>query len=228
MTIKEIYALFDRIGCCTFATVNGAYPETRIAHFLAHDAEGLYFMTANTKPFYKQLKEGGTVSVCGLCAKTAVEETADGNLHFEAGYFVRLTGDVREVSMEEIKAKNDASFAYCIEDQERYPAMTTFVIYRAWGEVFDYDFEKEFRDHKLERFRFQYGNFPIPAPGLTITGTCTGCGICAKICTFNAAVPEGEKFRIEGSRCDECGSCVVFCPAGAILHKGGDARRDSL
>lgn len=53
MTIKEIYNHFDKIGYCTFATIDGSYPETRIAHFLVFDHEGLYFMTSKAKPFYK-------------------------------------------------------------------------------------------------------------------------------------------------------------------------------
>lgn len=222
MNIAEIYNLFDRIGCCTFATVDRSYPETRIAHFLAYDAEGLYFMTSKTKPFYRQLKETGKVSVCGLHAKSEVEAADDGNLIFDAGYFIRLTGDVREVSMAEIRAKNDPSFAYCLADQERYPAMTTFVVYRAKGEVFDYDFEKSHRDHKLERERFAYGDFPLVLPGLSITDRCIGCGRCAKVCTFDAIMPEGKQYRINGSRCDECGNCFTVCPSGAILHKGGE------
>lgn len=117
MTIKEIFDYFDKIGCCTFATIGGDYPETRIAHFLVHDHESIYFMTMNTKPFYKQLKETGKVSVCGLYADSQVKETDDENLLFDNGYFIRLTGDVREVSMDEIKAKNNPAFSYCITDQ---------------------------------------------------------------------------------------------------------------
>lgn len=225
MEIAEIYTLFDAIGCCTFATIDGDYPETRIARFAAYDHEGLYFMTSTAKPFYKQLKETGKVSVCGMNAKTAVAPTADGSVHIDAGYMVRLSGDVREVSTEELRAKNNDAFAFCLADQERYPADTVFVVYRAKGEIFDYDFEKEYRDHKLERERFSYGGFPIVAPGLTITDQCVGCGTCQDVCTFDAVVADGARYRINGNRCDECGTCVVKCPVGAILDKGGHADR---
>lgn len=220
MTVREIFDRFDAIGCCTFATIDGDYPETRIAHFLACDQEGLYFMTMTTKPFYRQLKQTSKVSVCGLCANSTVEQTEDGNLKFDAGYFIRLTGDVREVAMEEIKAKNDPAFAYCIEDQSRYPAMTAFVIHRAKGEVFDYDFEKQHRNHKLERERFSYGGFPVAPAGLTITKNCIGCGKCLRVCTFDAIYRDGERYRIDGGRCDECGDCYIHCPVQAIEHKG--------
>lgn len=220
MTIQEIYERFDAIGCCTFATVDGDYPETRIAHFLAYDEEGLYFMTMNTKPFYKQLVQTGKVSVCGMNADTSVEGVNEDGMVFEAGYTIRLTGDVREVSMDEIKAKDNPAFNYCIEDQERYPAMTTFVVYRAKGEVFDYDFERVQRNHKLERVRFSYGGFPFEAAGLRIGEGCIGCGTCVAHCSFDAIEKDGERYKINGNRCDECGNCVIYCPAGAVIHKG--------
>lgn len=220
MTIREIYERFDSIGSCVFATVNGDEPETRIAHFLACDEEGLYFMTMTTKPFYRQLKESGKVSVCGLSASSAVTMREDGTLDMAPGYFIRVTGDVREVAMEEIKAKNDPAFNYGIEDQQRYPAMTTFVLYRAKGEIFDYDFDMKFRDHKLERERFSFGGHPVEKAGLTITEACVGCGACESVCTFKAIRREGNMYVIDGSRCDECGDCWVRCPVHAVRHKG--------
>lgn len=220
MTIKEIYEHFDKIGCCTFATIDGDYPETRIAHFLVYDNEGIYFMTMTTKPFYKQLKEKGKVSVCGMYADSKVETTESGDLKFDGGYTIRISGDVREITIDEIKAKNNPDFKYCIEDQKRYPAMTAFVLYRAKGEIFDYDFERENRDHKIERIRFSYGGFETEKPGLTITQECIGCGKCSKVCTFDAIEKDGQKYKINGNRCDECGNCLLTCPVGAILSKG--------
>lgn len=220
MTIKEIYEKFDKIGCCTFATIDGEYPETRIAHFLVYDDEGIYFMTMNTKPFYKQLKETGKLSVCGMYASTEVVTKEDGTLKFDPGYFIRITGDVREVTIDEIKKKNNPAFNFCIEDNQRYPAMTAFVLYRAKGEIYDYDFAKEHRDHKLERERFSYGDFGYEKSGLTITDRCISCGKCMKVCTFSAIYKDDTQYRINGNRCDECGNCFVNCPAKAIEHKG--------
>lgn len=101
--------------------------------------------------------------------------------------------------------------------------MTTFVIYRAKGEIFDYDFEKIHRDHKLERIRFNFGDFPIVKPGLTITDKCIGCGKCSQSCSFDAIYQNGAKYTINGNRCDECGNCFLICPVNAIVHKGINA-----
>lgn len=220
MTIKEIFEHFDKIGCCTFATVDGEYPETRIAHFLVYDDEGIYFMTMNTKPFYRQLKKTGKVSVCGMYADSKVKVKEDGTLEFDNGYFIRVTGDVREVTIDEIKAKNNPAFDYCIYDNKRYPSMTAFVLYRAKGEIYDYNFAKKNRDHKLERERFSYGGFEYEKAGLTVTDQCIGCGKCSEVCTFGAIHKDGDKYAINGERCDECGNCYVNCPADAIVHKG--------
>lgn len=218
MDIKSIFDKFEEIGVCTFSTIDNGYPESRVAHFIAYDKEGLYFMTMNCKPFYRQLTETGKVSVTGLKASTQVKMTSDRNLVFEPGYFIRVTGDVREVSVNEIKAKNNPIFTYGLEDIERYPNMVFFLIYRAKGEIYDYDFDKIHRGHKLERKRFSIGNFPFNKPGFSISQKCIGCGACFKVCSFDAILkdPQNGKMRISGDRCDECGNCYNVCPYGAI------------
>ena len=217
MEISEIYEMFDKIGCCTFATINGDYPETRIAHFIAHDNDGLYFMTMTTKPFYKQLKTTGKVSVCGLSASTKVETDENGNLLFDAGYTIRISGDVKEIPMDKIKEENDHAFDYCIKDNQNYPAMVTFCIYNGHGEVFDYDFEKQFRDHKLKRLRFAFGGSLPKNPNLILdTKLCINCGKCFSVCSFNAILKQSNTYAIDSTRCDECGNCYLSCPTGAI------------
>ncbi len=218
MTIKEIYEYFDKIGTVVFATIDGDYPVTRMAHFRAYDENGIYFMTMYTKPFYKQLKKTGKVSVCGLAAKTQVEHKDNGDIEFDAGYSIRLMGDVVEVPMDEIKAKNNPAFDFCIKDFERYPAMVVFCVTKAYGDIFDYDFEKINRDHKLERITFAYGGAEKQVLGLTINKeNCISCGTCENVCSFNAAHKSEEKYEIDRTRCDLCGDCLIHCPADAIF-----------
>lgn len=106
---------------------------------------------------------------------------------------MRLTGDVRELSMEEVeeKAVNNRDFNVAVYDIKKYPATRIFLIYRAKGECYDFDYAKEHRDHKLERERFSYGGMEVGPAGLTIT-----------------------------DKCIECGNCFVNCPSGAIISKG--------
>jgi MinD superfamily P-loop ATPase len=45
---------------------------------------------------------------------------------------------------------------------------------------------------------------------------CTGCGICADVCQFNAIVLLKDKPKVFPSLCHGCGSCTLQCPEGAI------------
>jgi len=220
MTIEEIYQAFDRIGCLSFATVNEkGEPEARIAHLLAWDDDGLYFMTMYTKAFYRQLKATGKVSLNGLCARSEVGHDGRGFPVFDEGYAIRLTGTVAEIPMEAIKAKNNPFFDLCIADQERYPAMVVFCITSGRGDIFDYDFEKAHRESKLERSYFAFNGAPIQYKGLAIDqNRCIGCGKCRRGCSFLAIADKNGQFKIDRGRCDECGDCVVNCPVGAVRY----------
>jgi MinD superfamily P-loop ATPase len=45
---------------------------------------------------------------------------------------------------------------------------------------------------------------------------CSGCGVCADVCQFNAIVVLKDKPRVFPSLCHGCGSCTRQCPEGAI------------
>ncbi len=221
MTIQDIYNAFEKIGCLSFTTINEhGEPESRIAHLRAYDDNGLYFMTMFTKSFYKQLKDGKKISLCGLRAKTEIEHNAEGFPVFDHGYSMRMTGDVVEVPMEDIKAKNNPLFDFCIKDQEKYPSMVVFCITKGYGDFYDYDFEKVNRDHKLERTYFSYNGADIKVKGLEIDqDRCIQCGECTHQCSFSAVKEENGQYHIDSSRCDECGSCFGACIMQAIHYK---------
>ena len=94
--------------------------------------------------------------------------------------------------------------------------MKLFCICEGKGEVFDYDFELENRDHKLLRKRFAFGGETVNEAGVRIDpDKCIACGECYEVCTFSAIV-EGEPYKVQSERCDECGSCINACPVEAI------------
>ncbi len=221
MTIKEIFEAFDNIGSLTFATIDGKYPSTRIAHFFAYDEEGLYFRTMSTKPFYYQLMHAKTLSVCGLFSGSEVEhdEEEDMTSLEEGSYSIRVTGDIRTVSPDALrnKAKKNEMFKLGVEDMEKYRAMRTFVLYKGIGEIFDFDFEKEHREDKLLRKSFNINGAEEQFRGLKINQErCTKCGACLKTCSFDAIEKRVKDYIIMNHKCDACGDCTIACKHGAI------------
>lgn len=218
MTIEEIFKAFEKIGCLTFTSVNEKnQPESRIAHLRAFDDDGIYFMTMFTKDFCKQLEKNPSISVCGLCADTKIEHDANGKPTFDDGYAIRMTGKAQRISIDEIKAKKNPIFDFCIYDQEKYKAMVVFCIKQARGDIFDYDFSKTKRDNKLNRIYFSYNGEKIKYKGLKIDDEkCISCGICKTKCSFLAIKEENKKYTIDRYRCDECGDCYINCPKNAI------------
>ena len=222
MTIEDVYRKFDEIGCCSFATPDRhGGVEARIAHFFAYDDEGLYLRTMDVKPFYRQLKESGRLAVCGERTEAKVVFDEDNLPLFKPGYQMRVSGEVRELSMAEVEAKaaHDRNFNVAVHDIAKYPETRVLVLHRFHGELYDYDYAMARRDHKLYRERFAFGGDTYEEPGLRITDSCIACGTCLEGCSFKAIVP-GEPYAILGERCDECGNCYHVCPAGAVEGKG--------
>lgn len=51
--------------------------------------------------------------------------------------------------------------------------------------------------------------------------SCTGCGVCASVCRFDALGPDEDYYRtrayaVDGWACEGCGVCVPACPSGAL------------
>ncbi|MFO8165439.1 MAG: 4Fe-4S binding protein [Thermodesulfobacteriota bacterium] len=59
-----------------------------------------------------------------------------------------------------------------------------------------------------ERHDFQEGHVAEINPD-----KCTECGLCRKLCRFNAISPD---FKVNPIDCEGCGVCVYFCPEDAI------------
>ena len=220
MNMHEIHAAIEKIGCLTFTTLDGDTMHSRIISVCGGDDEGIYFLTMNVKPFYRQLKANPRVSLCGIYPSGRKEGTnRAGQPYWRPGFFIRITGEAREVPGFEVKQKAEAGsriHSYALEDAERYPAMRLFCIFRGKGEIFDYDFEMEKRDHKLLRTRFGFGGEIVSEAGVRIDPEkCIACGACYEACTFKA-IEEGGTYRIRGERCDECGSCIQVCAQDAI------------
>jgi ferredoxin len=220
MNLKEIYSALAKIGSLSITTLDGSTMHSRIVSICGGDDGGIYFLTMNVKPFYRQLKSNPQISMCGIYPSGRKEgKNKEGQPYWPPGFFIRITGETREVSNDEINKKATTGsriHRYVLEEAARYPAMTLFCIFRGKGELFDYDFEMETRDHKLLRKRFAFGGETVNEAGARIDPEkCIACGECYETCTFSAIV-RGEPYKVQSERCDECGSCMNACPVEAI------------
>jgi len=48
---------------------------------------------------------------------------------------------------------------------------------------------------------------------------CTKCGLCARVCIYDAPVEEKKTYVIPEHACDGCGLCVQLCPTQAITMR---------
>lgn len=222
---SKVRQALDKIGSLSMTTLdvtktNWPTMHSRIISICGCDDGGIYFLTMNVKPFYRQLKANPQISLCGIYPSSQkTGKNAVGQPTWAPGFTLRITGEAREIPEDEVKKEAAAGskiHQYFLEDSERYPAIRFFCIHKGKGEIFDFDFEMENRDHKLLRTRFSFGGDTFNEAGARINPeVCIACGECFDACTFKAIIP-GEPYRIDGSRCDECGSCFKVCPQDAV------------
>jgi uncharacterized pyridoxamine 5'-phosphate oxidase family protein/NAD-dependent dihydropyrimidine dehydrogenase PreA subunit len=220
MHLNEIHKFLEKLGSVSMTTLDGNIMHSRIISICGGDEEGFYFLTIDVKPFYRQLKKNPQLALCGIYPSSRkTGKNAVGQPTWEPGFTLRITGEAREISADEVKEKAEAgseAHEYFLEDAERYPAMKLFCIFKGKGEVFDFDFEMGNRDHKLLRTRFAFGGETFNEAGARINADeCIACGDCFEVCTFKAIIPS-ELYSVDGSRCDECVSCYQACPQDAI------------
>jgi uncharacterized pyridoxamine 5'-phosphate oxidase family protein/NAD-dependent dihydropyrimidine dehydrogenase PreA subunit len=221
MNLNEICLAIDKVGSLTITTLDESTMHSRIISICGGDEDGIYFLTMDVKPFYRQLKKNPHISMCGIYPSGRKEgKNKDGQPYWPPGFFIRITGEAREVSDAEIQEKATSGselHQYFHKEAARYPAMKLFCIFKGKGELFDYDFELENRDHKLLRKRFAFGGETVADTGTRIDpDKCGACGECYEVCTFNAIMKGDDVYSVLGERCDECGSCIKACPAEAI------------
>ncbi len=63
----------------------------------------------------------------------------------------------------------------------------------------------------IETHQFVGGNVAQIDPDL-----CTGCGLCAETCRFEAILEDGGLYSVDQVGCEGCAACFYVCPAGAI------------
>lgn len=197
---KKALALLREIKSITFATLNNGLPAARIIDVMLVGEDGLYFLTARGKAFYKQLQANPKIAICGM----------------DANYVsVRVIGDIEFCNDPSVV---DKIFKHNPMMNDLYPGekrdiLEGFHLYRGRGEIFDLSSEPP------QRTRFAFGGESVHPAGYHITAQCTACGLCLDACPVEV-ISEGDVYLIDRHNCLECGRCAEVCPEDAIEAAG--------
>lgn len=195
-TAKKAFKLLRAIKSVSVATVSNGNPEVRIADVMLEQEDGLYFITARGKPYYKQIRENQKIAACGM----------------DKNYVVaRVNGDIRFCDdrslVDKIFALNPILDKLYKGEQKNI--LEAFHMYRGRGEIFDLSAQPPKRE------RFAFGGETVNPAGPRINDKCNSCGVCLPACPVGA-VSHGEVYAIDENLCLECGICEEVCPENAV------------
>lgn len=199
-TMDYLNYLVETIHSATVATLgDDGHPQTRIIDMMLCDRQGVYFLTARGKDFYKQLTKQKYVAVSATKDKVAVS----------------LRGEIRSIGSEKL----DEIFDKNTYMKEIYPgntrsALEVFCICRAQGEFFDLR-----EPSHIVRDTFLIGDQEKTVSGYFVTSACTGCKLCYPVCPQNCIDIDAIPVSIQQNHCLHCGRCLEVCPEKAIEKK---------
>ena len=198
--------IVDKIHSTVVATVDDEdLPVTCVIDMMYADDEGLYFLTARGKSFYKRLKEKQYLALSGMKGEDTMSCTA-----------VSVRGKVREIGekMLPVLFEHNPYMLEIYPTEESRRALTVFKIYEGSGEWFDLS------KKPIERDSFTFGGTGSKASGYFVTEACIGCTACQSVCPQSCIDIVGGKAVIRQENCLHCGNCASVCPAGAVTSVG--------
>lgn len=202
-TLKILKFLQEQIHTTIIATNDeNNLPVTCAIDIMDYDENGLYFLTAKGKNFYKRLKTNGYLSLTGIKGENTMSCIA-----------VSIQGKVKEIDttrLQKLLDKNSYMYEIYSTEQSRL-ALTVFQIYDGSGEWFDLS------KKPIERFAFSFGGKFKNTNGYFITDKCVGCGKCLSVCPQNC-IELNRQATISQKHCLHCGNCMRVCPSQAITR----------
>jgi uncharacterized pyridoxamine 5'-phosphate oxidase family protein len=195
-TAEKALTLLREVKSVTFATVKRGLPAARIIDVMLVKPDGLYFLTARGKSFFRQLKADPKIAICGMDKKYVS---------------VRVVGDIKFCNSRSII---DEIFTHNPMMNDLYPGdkrdiLEGFRLCRGKGEIFDLSVEPP------KRKRFAFGGETVNPAGYRINSRCTACGLCLDACPVDV-ISEGDVYQIDSGHCLECGRCAEVCPEDVI------------
>lgn len=205
MTTKEYFDyIVEQIHSTVVATVDeDGLPVTCVIDMMYADDNGLYFLTAKGKNFYRRLKDKGYLALSGKKGEDTMNCTA-----------VSVRGKVREIGQDMLPLlfEKNPYMLKIYPTEESRKALTVFQIYEGSGEWFDLS------KKPIERDSFTFGGAEIRASGYFVTDDCIRCGSCLSDCP-QSCIELKEKAVIRQENCLHCGNCAEVCPVGAVIRR---------
>lgn len=197
--------IVEQIHSTVVATIDkSGLPVTCVIDMMYADKNGLYFLTAQGKNFYRRLKDNGYIALSGMKGENTMNCTA-----------LSIRGKVKEMGADMLPVlleKNPYMLEIYPTDESR-KALTVFQVYEGIGEWFDLS------KKPIERDSFSFGGAENRLNGYFVTDSCIGCGSCILNCPQSCIVIADKKAVIRQQNCLHCGNCAEICPVNAIERR---------
>ena len=192
--------LVEDIHSATVATIGAdGHPQTRVMDMMLWDEQGVYFLTAKGKAFYRQLMEQRYIALSATKDKISIS----------------LRGKIKNIGnekLDEIFEKN--SYMKAIYPGETRSALEVFCLYEAEGEYFDISDPSH-----VTRDSFTVGAVAAVPSGYYVGDGCIGCKMCYSVCPQKCIDIMKKPVVIDQKRCLHCGRCAESCPKQVIENR---------
>ena len=204
--IDYLKYIVDEIHSTVFATVDQeGRPVTCAIDMMDCDENGLYFLTAKGKSFYRRLKQNAYVAFTAMKGEDTMSRVA-----------VSVRGRAEELSPERLPAlfAKNPYMTKIYPDEASRSALTVFRLCEGTGEWFDLS------KTPVERASFSFGGAAEPDNGYFATDRCIGCKLCYSKCPQKCIDITRKPVFIRQENCLHCGNCYEVCPARAVERRG--------
>ncbi len=190
--------LTEDIHSAAIATLDkNGRPITRIIDIMLYDDQGIYFLTAKGKEFYRQLMEQKYISLSAVKDKRSITLRGE-------------TENIGSEKLDEIFEKNP--YMKGIYPDDTREALEVFRLYKAAGEFFDIS-----DPTNVTRGNISIGDTKEQSGIYFVKGNCSGCKACFSVCPQKCIDVSKVPSVINQNHCLHCGRCFEIRPEKAIV-----------